>query len=299
MDRAVADHYPRQTRRERDDRPALRSLAETHGTSAVIHNVRATPGVDIPEWPRRLDVAEYAVSGILAQTEHPEDMKEAFENLPWLNYLTNRDPKTGKVTDPDVLLRQHHVGCLFAHLAQWQLAADSGNKHTFIFESDGFLPGLLAVPVAALGDIQHQAPEDYDIVFLHHPGEIVGPKVKEFRTALGDEVELYEYNEPKSPSGLSGYLVSDRFVRKMQALVASRGADMVDAWLMDHLCRPLRENDWAYDLPHFEGANDGKGVQWGQKYLNCYKAMTKDLQIPELGSSDGVVERSGRHTQSR
>ena len=99
------------------------------------------------------------------------------------------------MTDPDVLLRQHHVGCLFAHLAQWQLAADSGNKHTFIFESDGFLPGLLAVPVAALGDIQHQAPEDYDIVFLHHPGEIVGPKVKEFRTALGDEVELYEYNE--------------------------------------------------------------------------------------------------------
>ena len=278
---------------------ALRSLAETHGTSAVIHNVRATPGVDISEWPRRLDVAEYAVSGILAQTEHPEDMEKAFENLPWLNYLTNRDPKTGKVTDPDVLLRQHHVGCLFAHLAQWQLAADSGNKHTFIFESDGFLPGLLAVPVAALGDIQHQAPEDYDIVFLHHPGEIVGPKVKEFRTALGDEVELYEYNEPKSPSGLSGYLVSDRFVRKMQALVASRGADMVDAWLMDHLCRPLRENDWAYDLPHFEGANDGKGVQWGQKYLNCYKAMTKDLQIPELGSSDGVVERFGRHTQSR
>ena len=49
-----------------------------------------------------------------------------------------------------MLLRQHHFGCLFAHLAQWQLAADSGNKHTFIFESDGFLPGLLAVPVAAL-----------------------------------------------------------------------------------------------------------------------------------------------------
>ena len=273
--------------------PALKSLAETHGTAAVLHNVRATPGVDISEWPRHLDVAEYAVSGILAQTEHPEDMKEAFKNLPWLDVLTTRDPKTGGVTDPDVLLRQHHFGCLFAHLAQWQLAADSGNKHTFIFESDGFLPGLLAVPVAALGDIQHQAPGDYDIVFLHHPGEIVGPKVKEFRTALGDVVELYEYNEPKSPSGLSGYLVSDRFVRKIQALVASRGADMVDAWLMDHLCRPLRENDWAYDLPHFEGANDGKGVQWGQKYLNCYKAMTKGLSIPSLGNSVDVAELIG------
>ena len=68
---------------------------------------------------------------------------------------------------------------------------------------------------------------------------------------------------------------------------------MVDAWLMDHLCRPLRENDWAYDLPHFEGANDGKGVQWGQKYLNCYKAMTKGLSIPSLGSSDDVAELFG------
>ena len=59
--------------------PALQSLAETHGTAAVLHNVRATPGVDISEWPRHLDVAEYAVSGILAQTEHPEDMKEGVQ----------------------------------------------------------------------------------------------------------------------------------------------------------------------------------------------------------------------------
>ena len=31
--------------------PALRSLAETHGTSAVIHNVRATPASTFPSGP--------------------------------------------------------------------------------------------------------------------------------------------------------------------------------------------------------------------------------------------------------
>ena len=75
-------------------------------------------------------------------------------------------------------------------------------------------------------------------------------------------------------------MFSDRFVAKILPLIASRGADMVDAWLMGHLCRPLRENDWAYDLPHYEGANDGKGVQWGEKFLDCYKAMTKGARLP-------------------
>ena len=43
------------------------------------------------------------------------------------------------------------MGCLFAHMLNWQLAADNGNKHTYVMESDGLDPALLAVPVGALG----------------------------------------------------------------------------------------------------------------------------------------------------
>jgi hypothetical protein len=35
-------------------------------------------------------------------------------------------------------------------------------------------------------------------------------------------------------------MISDSFVKKIQPFVATHGADMVDAWLMGHLCRPLR-----------------------------------------------------------
>ena len=63
-------------------------------------------------------------------------------------------------------------------------------------------------------------------------------------------------------------------------LIASRGADMVDAWIAGHLCRPLPENDWAYNLPNYAGANGGRGVQWGEKFLNCYKVMTKGATLP-------------------
>jgi len=259
---------------------ALRTLAATFGGDAVRENVRAVPGVDVLRWPRDVDFAEYAVSGVLAHTQHPEDPARALGELPWVNALVRRDPRSGRMTDEESLRLSHHFGCLFAHVAQWQMSLDEGAEHTFVFESDGFEPGLLGVPVSALGAIQRAAPRDYDLVFLHHPGEVVGDLLETFADPLGNDVELYAFENPVTPSGLSGYMFSDRFVAKILPLIASRGADMVDAWLMGHLCRPLRENDWAYDLPHYEGANDGKGVQWGEKFLNCYKAMTKGARLP-------------------
>ena len=267
-------------------KPAVRWLAESFGGDAVRRNVRATPGVDVSEWPQNIDFAEYAVSGVLARARLlPENRARADEailrDLPWLDILTQRDAR-GAVTDPELLSRGHHFGCLFAHIAQWQMAADSGNADTMVFESDGFIDGLLGVPASALGAVQANAPADYDVVFLHHPGEgpQVGDKVKEFTSERGDEVEMFTYEHPDGPSGLSGYMFSDRFVRKMLPLIASRGADMVDAWVAGHLCRPLPENDWAYNLPNYAGANGGRGVQWGEKFLNCYKVMTKGATLP-------------------
>ena len=267
-------------------KPAVRSLAESFGGDAVLRNVRATPGVDVSAWPANVDFAEYAVSGVLAHARAlPENRARADEailgDLPWLDILTRRDAH-GAVTDPELLSRGHHFGCLFAHIAQWQMAADTRNADTMVFESDGFVDGLLGVPTSALGAVQANAPADYDVVFLHHPGEgpQVGDKVSAFTSERGDEVEMFTYEHPDGPSGLSGYMFSDRFVRKMLPLIASRGADMVDAWIAGHLCRPLPENDWAYNLPNYAGANGGRGVQWGEKFLNCYKVMTKGATLP-------------------
>ena len=267
-------------------KPAVRSLAESFGGDAVRRNVRATPGVDVSAWPANVDFAEYAVSGVLAHARAlPENRARADEailgDLPWLDILTRRDAR-GAVTDPELLSRGHHFGCLFAHIAQWQMAADTRNADTMVFESDGFVDGLLGVPASALGAVQANAPADYDVVFLHHPGEgpQVGDKVSAFTSERGDEVEMFTYEHPDGPSGLSGYMFSDRFVRKMLPLIASRGADMVDAWIAGHLCRPLPENDWAYNLPNYAGANGGRGVQWGEKFLNCYKVMTKGATLP-------------------
>ena len=267
-------------------KPAVRSLAESFGGDAVRRNVRATPGVDVSAWPANVDFAEYAVSGVLAHARAlPENRARPDEailgDLPWLDILTRRDAR-GAVTDPELLSRGHHFGCLFAHIAQWQMAADTRNADTMVFESDGFVDGLLGVPASALGAVQANAPADYDVVFLHHPGEgpQVGDKVSAFTSERGDEVEMFTYEHPDGPSGLSGYMFSDRFVRKMLPLIASRGADMVDAWIAGHLCRPLPENDWAYNLPNYAGANGGRGVQWGEKFLNCYKVMTKGATLP-------------------
>ena len=267
-------------------KPAVRSLAESFGGDAVLRNVRATPGVDVSAWPANVDFAEYAVSGVLAHARAlPENRARADEailgDLPWLDILTRRDAR-GAVTDPELLSRGHHFGCLFAHIAQWQMAADTRNADTMVFESDGFVDGLLGVPASALGAVQANAPADYDVVFLHHPGlgPQVGDKVSAFTSERGDEVEMFTYEHPDGPSGLSGYMFSDRFVRKMLPLIASRGADMVDAWIAGHLCRPLPENDWAYNLPNYAGANGGRGVQWGEKFLNCYKVMTKGATLP-------------------
>jgi hypothetical protein len=267
-------------------KPAVRSLAESFGGDAVLRNVRATPGVDVSAWPANVDFAEYAVSGVLAHARAlPDNRARADEailgDLPWLDILTRRDAR-GAVTDPELLSRGHHFGCLFAHIAQWQMAADTRNADTMVFESDGFVDGLLGVPASALGAVQANAPADYDVVFLHHPGEgpQVGDKVSAFTSERGDEVEMFKYEHPDGPSGLSGYMFSDRFVRKMLPLIASRGADMVDAWIAGHLCRPLPENDWAYNLPNYAGANGGRGVQWGEKFLNCYKVMTKGATLP-------------------
>ena len=92
-----------------------------------------------------------------------------------------------------------------------------------------------------------------------------------FTSERGDEVEMFTYEHPDGPSGLSGYMFSDRFVRKMLPLIASR-ADMVDAWIAGHLCRPLPENDWAYNLPTTPAPTAGGACSGGRSSLTATKS---------------------------
>ena len=52
-------------------------------------------------------------------------------------------------------------------MAQWQLAKDAGNEHTYLLESDGLNPSLLSIPVGSLGSVARNAPRDYDIVIIN------------------------------------------------------------------------------------------------------------------------------------
>ena len=123
-------------------------------------------------------------------------------DLPWLDILTRRDAR-GAVTDPELLSRGHHFGCLFAHIAQWQMAADTAERgHHGVRERRvrGRAPGRPRERM--LGAVQANAPADYDVVFLHHPGEgpQVGDKVSAFTSERGDEVEMFTYEHPDGPS---------------------------------------------------------------------------------------------------
>ena len=248
--------------------PALRALTKTQGSDAVLRNVRATPGIDVSKWPAKLDHAEYAVSGVSRLTKQPGSL-EGLRGLPWIDLLLRRDGRTGKIEDPHYVEIQHHIGCLYAHMLQWQLAADNGNKDTFVFEADGLeTSNLMHVSLSSLGDVQHNAPEDYDIIFFTHRPGIAGKKIDQFKDALGHVVEIYEWKDPSvGPAGLSGYMISDRFVRKILPFMAANGADMVDAWIEGHLCKPLKEGDWTYFLPNY-------GVKVGESLLNCYQAAS-------------------------
>ena len=60
-----------------------------------------------------------------------------------------------------------HVGTLFGHMYQWQLARAPGNNHTIIVDTGGLSPSTLGVPVSSFGAIVDHAPEDFDVILLN------------------------------------------------------------------------------------------------------------------------------------
>ena len=187
----------------------LIKLISAHGIQAVKKNVRLTPGIDALAWPKGLEMAMYSLKTVfknLGGSYTKPDFK-LLDGMEWIQSINSRDPK-GRLNGPWVSL-SHHVGCLYAHMYQWQLAADNKNKHTYVLESDGLNPALLAVPVESLGTIVQHAPKDYDLLIINQPLFNGGKLFSRFSDKDGNEVEIYEWRK-KGVAGLGAYLVSDR-----------------------------------------------------------------------------------------
>ena len=120
-------------------------------------------------------------------------------------------------------------------MTHWQLSKDNGFEHSYLIETDGLNPSLIAIPVGALGSVVHNAPKDYDLLLVNQPLFAGGKLFSRFADKDGNMVEIHEWRQ-EGVAGLGAYLFSDRFVDKVFKHIAENGADMVDAWLVDDMC---------------------------------------------------------------
>lgn len=240
----------------------IKQLVRYHGTAAVKKYVRLTPGVNVNDWPKHEDTAQYALKSVMK--EKPSSTK--LSALPWLSFYTSRDSH-GHFNDKFAKERNldGHVGCLFGHLFQYQLAHDAGDEHAWMLESDAWDPSVLGVPFIDMQNLVEEAPEDYDIIFTDKPKDGYFEKpVGSFTDVHGDKIAIYPYNEKNTQGGLSMALVSKRFHKKMFKHLSHFGGDVVDAMLKVQLC-----TDSMVDS---HGTFTGFGA--GNKpWLNCYWAL--------------------------
>lgn len=241
----------------------VKGLAHAHGTEAVKHNVRLTPGVNVHDWPENENVVQYSLKSILANKR--PDME--FSKMPWLSFFASRD-KDGHFHDKFAEERhlEHHIGCLFAHLFQYQLAYDSGYPNTFMLESDAWDPALQGLPFSSYDALVRAAPKDYDVIFIDRPiGITLHQPIGQFEDPeTGKKMLLYRLKHKNAQAGLSAALISERFYPKFFKHVGGFGADMVDAMLKVELCV-----DSAFDS---EGKLVGLGAG-NEPALKCYWAL--------------------------
>lgn len=237
----------------------LERLVRFHGADAVRDLVHITPGVDVTAWPKKIELAEYALKSVLSVRSEKQ-----IAGLPWIETYASRG-KDGRLRDPNArrFPLSHHIGCLFAHMHDWQMSFDARYENTVIFEADATDPSLLGMELSGVQTVVDHAPEDYDLIFLT-ARKPEGKLAKTFKDPLGNELKMYHLTDLNEEAGLSSYIVSSRFFKKMRRYIVDHGADMVDAWLSAKLCvKP------AFDAK-------GKFVAWEEngggeyRYLSCY-----------------------------
>ena len=282
-------HVPDDPADEARLRTDLVKLVAAHGVAAVKKNVRLTPTVDATRWPKDLDEAVYALKSVFGELggDYREPDLTLVKDLPWIKAIDARS-KRGTLREPwNGDLVASRVSALFSHMAQWQLARDNGNEHTYVVDArDGLNPWLLSVPVGALGSIAHNAPKDYDVVFVNQPLFTGGRMFSRFPDFDGNTVQLHEW-EQRGVVGLGTYLFSDRFVEKVFKHVAAHGADDLDWWLVDRMCTADSVNDAGV----FVGFDDAKDAT--SPMLRCYHALGV-LDEGENGGGLRFKKREGR-----
>ena len=237
----------------------LERLVRFHGARAVRELVHITPGVDVTAWPAKIELAEYALKSVSSVRSEKQ-----MAGLPWIETFASRG-KDGRLSNPAA--RQfplsHHIGCLFAHMHDWQMSFDAHYENTVIFEADAIDPSLLGMELSGIQTVVDEAPEDYDLIFLT-AREPRGKLAKKFSDPLGNKLKMYHLTDANEEAGLSAYVVSSSFHKKMRRYIVDHGADMVEAWLSAKLCvKP------AFD-------EKGKFVAWEEnaggtyRYLSCY-----------------------------
>lgn len=240
----------------------VKELVREHGSKAVKKYVRLTPGVDVRDWPEKEDTVRFAFKSIMKQKPKATQLSA----LPWLSFYTSRD-KDGQFNDKFAKERNlfTHIGCLFGHMFQWQLAADAGDDHAFMLESDAFAKTSIAFPFRDMGGLVKNAPKEYDIIFLDAPKDMTFDKPeKTFTDSNGDKMYVFRFKEKSTQSGLTASLVSKSFYPKIFKHLAHFGGDVVDSMLKVQLC-----TDSMVD-------SSGKFVGFGagnKPWLKCYWAL--------------------------
>ena len=252
--------------KDRDDlKVTLSKLLTNHDVGLVSKNVKITASVNPKMWPEGLDRAVYALKTVFEVLGydylHPDF--SALKGLDWIEAPNSRD-LDGKIAGAWAALSKH-VGTLFGHMYQWQLAKDAGNTHTIIVDTGGLSPSTLGVPVSSFGAIVDHAPEDFDVILLNAYPDVTGSHtVAEFPDHKGHDLKLSTWDSP-GHTGLSSYIISSTFPDRVFEYAAKKGAGYLDSWIVDELCTH----------PSCDAAGNIVGLNAltaTQPLLKCYRA---------------------------
>lgn len=280
-----------------------------HAIKAVFPRAEQTWGIDPLTWPKHIDEAEHAVKAIrelnaknfkdlnkITQSKDTFwDERRSADNLvgiPWIDAIDLREPDSGALAKEKVGL-SHHIGCLFAHMKAWQQLKDLQMNKAWVMEADGLMKmqEFSNIPLWAMTSVSQNLPEDADFVLLHKGMDkfcgVDGSLCAMHSTFLASN--LFDPSDKKmlafrhwpvegTEAGLQTYIVSDRFVEKMQDFLALHGSDMIDAYLYGNLCQMEYKNEqerdkiWAmnYMSAHAQRQPTSSGNDRGLKILNCY-----------------------------
>lgn len=225
------------SQKDRDDlKVTLSKLLTNHDVELVSKNVKITASVNPKMWPEGLDRSVYALKTVFEVLGydylHPDF--SALKGLDWIEAPNSRD-LDGKIAGAWAALSKH-VGTLFGHMYQWQLAKDAGNNYTIIVDTGGLSPSTLGVPVSSFGAIVDHAPEDFDVILLNaYPGVTGSHTVAEFPDHKGNDLKLSTWTSP-GHTGLSSYIISSTFPDRVFEYAAKKGAGYLDSWIVDDLC---------------------------------------------------------------